>query len=183
MRWDALFGDLESQLEQHEAAELAAEVADRTRREVGALRLCDRLAPSRGARLALTLVGSGPVSGTLTDVGVDWLLLEEAGRVEVLVHADAVLSVTGLSSETEVQVGEVWRRLDLRWALRGLARGRAQVHVVLRDGSPWSGTIDRLGVDHLELAEHPAGEQRRKGTVRQVVLLPLASIAAVRNLP
>lgn len=183
MRWDELFSDLESQLEQHEAAELSAEVSDRTRREVGALRLCDRLGPSRGAQLTIALTGTAPVSGALTDVGADWLLLEEAGRKELLISSDAVLSVAGLSSATEVQTGEVWRRLDMRWALRGLARSRTAVEVLLRDGSSWYGTLDRVGADHVELAEHPAGEQRRRGAVRQVVLLPVAAITAVRNRP
>lgn len=183
MRWEELFADLESQLAQHEAADLAAEVTDRTRREAGALRLCDRLAPARGSQLRLTVAGAGSAVGLLTDAGADWLLLEEPARGELLVAADAVLSVSGLSTASEVQSGEVWRRLDLRWALRGLARSRSGVQVVLRDGSPWAGTLDRVGADHVELAEHAAGEQRRRAAVRQVVLLPVPGIAAVRRQP
>jgi hypothetical protein len=183
MRWEELFSDLEAQLEQQEAADLAAEVSDRTRREAGALRLCDRLAPARGTQVRLTVSGAGTVSGGLAETGADWLLLEEQGRAELLVAADAVLSVAGLSTGSEVQAGEVWRRLDLRWALRGLARSRSNVHIVLRDGSPWSGTLDRVGADHVELAEHAAGEQRRPGAVRQAVLLPITGLAAVRSQP
>ena len=183
MRWDELFADLESQLEQHEAADLAAEVTDRTRREAGSLRLCDRLGPSRGGQLSVTAVGGLRATGALTDAGPDWLLLEESGRHELLVSADAVLSVAGLGGATEVQSGELWRRLDLRWALRGLVRSRSSVQVLLRDGSLWVGTLDRVGADHVELAEHPTGEARRRDAVRQVVLLPLPGIAAVRNQP
>src|SRR4051794_28071769 len=102
MRWEELFSDLESQLEQQEAAELSAEITDRTRREAGALRLCDRLAAARGADLAVTLVGAGAVSGTLREVGADWLLLEEIGRRELLVHTDAVISLAGLTSGSEL---------------------------------------------------------------------------------
>lgn len=181
MRWDELFSDLEAQVEQQDAAGLAGEVSDRTRREVGALRLADRLAPARGAPLGLTLLGGSVVTGALLDAGPDWLLLAEQGRRELLVASDAVLSLSGAPRGSEVPAGEVWRRLDLRWALRGLARSRTGVQVILRDGSPRFGTLDRVGADHVELAEHLAGEPRRPGAVQQVLLLPLSALAAVRH--
>lgn len=182
MRWDDLFADLEGQLAQAEAAELAGEVADRTRREEALLRITDRLTPVVGAELTLECWGAGPVSGTLSDVGPDWLLLAERGRREVLVAQQAVLSVVGATSHSEPTVSQVWRALDLLWALRGLARSRTAVQVVLRDGTSRTGTLDRVGADYAELADHPAGEQRRGAVVRQVVLLPTTAISVVRPL-
>src|SRR5687767_10023558 len=124
MRWRALFDDLEAQLAETEAAELRAEVADRTRREVGLLRVLDRLRPSVDHRLSVVVAGAGTASGQLLDAGADWLLIEEAGPREVLIPLAAVLGVTGLGARSEPPgtEGEVIRRLDLRWALRGLAR-------------------------------------------------------------
>jgi hypothetical protein len=55
------------------------------------------------------------------------------------------------------------------------------VQVVLRDGSVLAGTFDRVAADHVDLAEHPAGEARRAGAVRQVRLLPLAALGAIRS--
>ena len=183
MRWAALFDDLEAQADQLAAAELQAEVADRTRRETGLLRLVDRLRAAEGHPVAVAVAGAGTVHGRLLDAGTDWVLLEEAGAREVLVPLGAVLGVSGVGGTTAVpgSEGEVGRRLDLRWALRGLARDRAGVAVVLRDGSTLSGTLDRVGADHVDLAEHPAGEARRAAAVRQVRLVPLPAIALLRS--
>jgi|SRR4051794_9853171 len=183
MRWEELFGDLEAQLDAAEAADLQAEVADRTRRETALVRLVDRLRQTVGHPLAVTLWGVGTVHARLLDVGVDWALLEEDGQREALVPLGAVLGVAGLSARTAPpgSEGEVARRLDLRWALRGLARDRAGVALVLRDGSTVSGTLDRVGADHVDVAEHPPGEPRRAGAVRQVRVVPVTALALVRR--
>jgi hypothetical protein len=183
VRWQALFDDLEAQLAAAEAAELAGEVAERSRFEAGRVRLVDRVTASAGAPLTVRLPGTGPLRGTLLDAGVDWLLLDAGAGVEVLVPLAAVLGVTGAGARTSAPVGggEVARRLDLRWALRGLARSRAAVSVVLRDGSTVSGTLDRVGADHVDLAEHAVGEARRAAAVRGVLLLPLAALVQVRS--
>ena len=53
----------------------ASEAASRTRSEIGAVRLTDRLRGAVGSRVALQCSGAGQVSGELVDVGPDWLLL------------------------------------------------------------------------------------------------------------
>lgn len=183
MRWDDLFDDLEAQLAAADAAELAGEVAERSRHAVGELRVVDRVVGSVGHPVAVTVLGAGVVRGVLRDAGVDWLLLEEQGQREVLVPLAAVLGVTGVGAASQVpgSEGEVGRRLDLRRALRGLARSRTGVALTLLDGSTGSGTLDRVGADHVELAEHPPGEARRAGAVRQVRLVPLGALTLVRS--
>jgi hypothetical protein len=183
VRWDELFADLEAQLAAAEAAELATEVSDRTRREVGQLRLVDRLRPALGATVGVTARGIGTVRGRLLDAGTDWVLLQEEGARELLLPAAALLSLTGIGGASEVpgSEGEVTKRLDLRWALRGLARSRCGVQVVLTDGVVLAGTLDRVGADHVDLAEHAPGEARRAGAVRQVRLVPVHALGAVRS--
>jgi hypothetical protein len=183
MRWQALFDDLEAQADALAASELRAEVSDRTRQETGLLRLPDRLRETRGHPVAVSVWGAGVVHGRLVDSGTDWLLLEETGVRDVLVALAAVLGVTGVGARagTPGAEGEVGRRLDLRWALRGLARDRAGVSVVLRDGGVLAGTLDRVGADHCDVAEHAAGEPRRTGAVRQVRVVPLSALALLRS--
>lgn len=182
MRWRELFDDLEGQYDAARAAELAGEVAERTRREVARLLLVDRLRAAEGAPLVVTVPGAGVLRGRLLDAGVDWLLLAEGGGREALVPLRSVLGVTGAGSRSAApDDGPVAKRLDLRWALRGLARSRAGVALALVDGSVVAGTLDRVAADHLDLAEHGAGEARRVGAVRQVRLVPLTALALVRS--
>src|SRR4051794_16968247 len=185
MRWQQLFADLGAQFAEAEAAADRAESASRTRAEVGTVRLAERLGGAVGHPVALRCRGAGPVAGTLTEVGVDWLLVdEEAGR-EALVATAAVLSVAGLGRQTAVAEapGMVRGRFDLRRAARALARDRSTVHVVLDDGSALSGTIDRVGADFLELAAHAPDEPRRPGAVRGVYAAALDAVAVIRTAP
>lgn len=180
MRWKALFEDMEAQAEAAARADLEAEVRDRTRREGALVSAADRLRPAVGLPLVVTLLGAGAVGARLVDVGPQWLLLDQPGH-ELVVPYAAVLSVTGLTRRAEPAAGEVARRLDLGWALRGLARDRAPLTVVLVDGTTLAGTLDRVGADHVELAEHAPGELRRAPAVRGVRLVPLNALALLRS--
>lgn len=182
MRWQGLFDDLEAQFDAAQAAELVGEVAERTRRESALLRLADRLRAAEGASVTLTLAGAGVLRGRLLDAGSDWVLVEEGPAREVLVPLAALLGVTGPGARSAApDDSPVAKRLDLRWALRGLARSRTGVALGLVDGSLVTGTLDRVAADHLDLAEHGLGEQRRAGAVRQVRLVPLPAVAFVRS--
>lgn len=182
MRWEALFADLEAELLAAEGEELATEVADRSRREAARLRLSDRLRPAISSSLIVATCGGTTPTGRLEAVGPDWLLLTEGGGREVLVASAAVLSITELGARTAEpgSGGSVAARLDLRFALRGLARSRVGVSVTLADGTVVAGTLDRVGADFVEVAEHSAGEPRRAGFVRAVRTIPLTALMTVR---
>ncbi|KLL12032.1 hypothetical protein [Protofrankia coriariae] len=188
MRWEALFADLEMQWEAAEAAELDAELIDRSRREAAYLRLIDRLRPAIGSslRLGVQVVGresDSVLTGQLTALGVDWMLLREPAAHEVLVPLHRVLWVHGLAalSAHPGHEGPLAVRLDLRYVLRGVARDRSSCAVVLADGTPVRGTVDRVGADFVEVAEHLDDEFRRARSVRAVRTIPLAAIGFVRR--
>jgi hypothetical protein len=122
----------------------------------------------------------------------------------VLIAARAVALVEGLTAATALPLSAVALRLDLRHAVRGLARDRSPVVVLVAGGSVGgtvsgstgaaepvaalsgteiSGTIDRVGADFAEIAVHAAWEPRRAATVRSVVLVPLAAVLMIRALP
>ncbi len=183
MRWQQLFADLQAQFEEEESAGERAESGSRARAEIGGLALVDRLRGSLGAQVSVTVRGAGHLGGVLADVGADWLLLaDELGR-DVLVATPAVRAVTGLGRRTGAAEapGHVRSRLDLRRALRGLARDRASVQVVLDDGSVLVGTVDRVGADYVELAEHPADAPRRAEAVHGVRAVVISAVAVVRT--
>jgi hypothetical protein len=182
VRWQQLFADLEARFEAEQEAAERAETSSRARHELGSLRFVDRLGGAVGSPVVLLCRGAGQVSGTLTEVGSDWLLLDDAGR-ELLVATSAVRAVDGLGRRTAAaeDAGLVASRLDLRRALRGLARDRATVHLVLDEGTSLHGTIDRVGADYVELAEHPADLHRRAGAVRGVRTVLIDAVAVART--
>ncbi len=179
MRWDELFGDLEGQLAAVEAADLSAEVADRTRRESALLTLADRARGALGSRVTVQASGAGQVDGVLVDVGSDWLLLADDTGRDVLLPLTAVLGIAGLAVWSGPPTGQVVARLGLGSALRALARDRARLTLHLVDGSALTGTIDRVGADFLEVSDR-AGEVpgARSHAVRTVATAALAVIRA-----
>jgi hypothetical protein len=182
MRWERLFDDVEAQLEAAEQAELAGEVADRTRREIARLRLVDRLRASVGAELQVRVAGAGALSGRLRRAGEGWLLLSLESGPPAFVVSAAVLTVDGLpaAARDPGSEGPVLSRLDLAHALRAVARDRSAVTVVLRDGTRLDGTLDRVGADFADLALHPVGEARRPSAVRSVRAVTFEALAVIR---
>jgi hypothetical protein len=181
MRWFRLIADLESQLDALVGAEVVGEVAERTRMETSASHLADRLRAAGDHPIEVVCQGAGVVRGRLVDAGPDWLLLAEGPGREALVSCSAVLGVVGLARTVAPADTEVSRRSGIRRVLRGIARDRATVRMVLLEGSELSGTIDRVGADFLDLARHAVGEPRRVGAVRGEVAVPLRAVAVVRR--
>lgn len=188
MRWEQLFADLGAHFADLADAEEMAELADRQRHAAGALTTVQRFAGAIGAEVRIRTRAGRFHRGLLREVGPDWVLLGAQATGEVLVALGAVTAVFGLTSATGPGLSAVAARFDLRLALRGIARDRAPVVIGVSGGpdaagTELSGTLDRIGADFVELAEHAVWEPRRASAVRSVVLIPLAAIDSVRTMP
>ncbi len=179
MRWDALFDDLESQLEAATSARQESEIRDRTRAEHARITLVQRLSGQRGALIGVATSGGRHLSGTLTNVGSQWLALSVEGR-SVIVPISSLETVRGLRRSVGQPLGVVQARLGLGSALRGLSRDRVQVTLwVGAPSSRRSGVIDRVGADFLDLGLVVPGVERQASNVRELITVPFTSIDTV----
>ncbi|QQS00134.1 MAG: hypothetical protein IPK37_14595 [Austwickia sp.] len=173
MRWEGLFDELAAQWEAEAREEARGEVADRTRRERATVRLADRIGAHLGRPdvLELLVLGGGRLTGSVLDLGADFLVLGDGGARRI-VRLGALVAVTGLGRR--VAAGSdvtAARRYGLGYALRGVARNRAPVLVDDVLGRQVPGTIEVVGADHLELLEHPLDvpPRREAGSGRRVI--------------
>jgi len=182
MRWDRLFDDLQAQLDADGQRELELEVSDRIRRERAQVGLHERLIAHRGLGIELRLAAGVQVYGTVADAGSDWLLVHDRGDRGTLVPFGAIVAVNGLG--TRAAVGPAMataKRFALGYALRGLSRNRSVVSLTDIGGSVTTGTVDAVGVDALDLSEHPADVARREENIVARRVIPFTAIVAVRH--
>lgn len=179
MRWQDLFADLEREWEALAVAGRQAEIAERTRAELARVTLLDRMRGSEGLAVRATTRGGRDVEGVLVRVGADFALMD-APRTEVLVPIDALASMTGLGDRVTAAYGPVTSTLGLRSALRGIAADRSVV-TVSGAGGEHTGTVQRVGADFLEIAEHPADEVPRRDSVHRARVVPFAAVDLLRR--
>ncbi|CAN5269947.1 hypothetical protein BH11ACT3_BH11ACT3_22240 [soil metagenome] len=196
MRWDNLFDDLESQLEQELGAEEVDLLAEEERLRLSRLSLRERIGVMThgpaATPLRIELRDRTRIVVSVSTVGRDWF----AGDVEsparrsvscvVPVAAVAALfpSADQLARTLDASVPtpsptSLSTRLGLTFVLRDLCRRRAGVDL----STAWGrlhGTIDRVGRDHLDLAEHERGASRRPEHLTGLRVLPLAELLIVR---
>jgi hypothetical protein len=176
-----LFADLEAQADRLELADRAAEVSERVRIEVGALSLGDRLRPALGGQVRLRCRGEFRIAGVLRQVSSQWVLVDGGRGDETLVSTTNLVSVTGLTRLAATPAHQaVESRLGIRQVLRGIAADRSTCQIRLADASTVVGTLDRVGGDFVEVALH-AGDVRRRSEVREVQLLNLPWLVALRR--
>lgn len=174
MRWEALFTDMELQLDAAEARGRADEVAELTRAERAGVGLAARLRAQRGP-LELGLRSGGTARGDVVDAGETWVLLAE-GRREHLVPLSAVAWVDGLTVGVAPEPGQVLRRLGIGHVLRAVARDRSVV--LARVGAAdLLGRVDAVAADHLDLTLAAPDTLRPTGRRRAVPFAALERLS------
>ena len=181
MSWEhsvfALFDDLEQQAEGLALAERDAEVAGLTLAEYAQVTLAARLHASLGQTVRLRLHGGRVLTGRLSRLGEDWVLLVEAAGQEWVVATAALVAATGLSHRAQPeQTWSVVDRLTLRAVCRRIASGGSSSTLHLLDDSTMEGRLARVGKDFVELL---VGE----GAERTLQVVALRQVAALQERP
>jgi hypothetical protein len=197
VRWDNLFDDLEGQLEQELNAESGDLRAEEERLRLGRLSLRARLAGLANGRcsggvaiVTVVLLSGESISLRPTTFGRDWLAADLVGSSPA--HAQCVLPLHAIAAvvlepsqvdrslAAEPQAtARILERIGLPFVLRDLCRRRKSLQVHTANGV-LTGTIDRVGRDHVDLAVHAPGTLRRSSDVRQYRIVPLSQIQLVR---
>jgi len=193
VRWDRFFDDLEDQLASEWEAERAALDTEAERLRLSRVALRDRLGAlvdrDRTATVPSFELSDGTVlSAEVTGIGADWIALDlAAGRPgAVVVPFDSIVAV-GMphpdllrSARPTPPRSALVDRLTLGFLLRDLVRRRTSVALHLRSGRALTGTIDRAGADHLDLALHEPGSPRRAEAVTGHRIVPFTAISWLR---
>ncbi len=182
MRWERLFDDLSAQADAVSGLELDEEVAERTRFELGQLSLADRLRGALGVPITVeTSAVDGRLRGQVLRVAADAAVVED-DRGQALVPLAAIRFVRDPGpAARSAGPSRVSGQVGLRSLLRSVAADRRPVVVSLTDpGGALTGTIDAVGKDLIELAEHPLDLARRASAVQHITVVPLTAIALVR---
>lgn len=182
MRWEALFADLEAQLNGEAARGREVEIQEMVRIERSRIAVAERMAGHVGTEVTVTALGGLRLRGRLLRVGTGWVAVADGPR-EYLLPAAGLRTIEGLGVRVLRAAETVPRvRPGLGAVLRALVRDRAKVTLYCVDGAEaGTGTLDHAGADHLQLAAHPLEDHRRGREVRSLVVVPLAALAAVRR--
>ena len=198
MRWDNLFDDLEGQLEQGLSAEDVDLRAEEERLRLGHLTMRSRILAIHDSfekradySLRLQLRSGEHVSVRPATIGKDWFsgdIRDETRRDrQCIVPLDAIAALTLTKDQVERSLTDVASetgqslagRLSLPFVLRDLCRRRVGVDVQTIT-TPATGTIDRVGRDHFDLAVHEPGTARRENDVSTYRVVPFGELVILR---
>lgn len=193
MRWDRFFDDLEDQLASEWEAERAALDTEAERLRISRITLKERLSALADRDRSTGTVGfefadGSTVRAEVTRVGADWVGLDPVEGPSAAVLAPlAAITCIGMPHPEVLRTARpaparpaLADRMTFGFVLRDLVRRRVAVTVHLTHGRSLTGTIDRAGADHLDIALHEAGSPRRASEVSGHRLVAFDAIARVR---
>jgi hypothetical protein len=175
-----VFDELEAEFEAGLRREAEQESMAAVRAEVGATVLWEQLARRIGTE-ATVFAGAGSFRGSVLASYPEFLVLRAADGSEHLIRYGPAASVALPTEPPTLRPApaSAARRYQFALALRELARRREPVRVQLLDGATCDGTIESVGSDYLEVAEHDLGEPRRRAAVRARRFVGFAAVVAV----
>jgi hypothetical protein len=181
LRW--VFEELDAEFEAGLRHEAEQEAAAAIRAEVGATPMWAQLARRVGTE-GVARAGTLLLRGILVASYPDFFVLQAPGGEQHLVRAEAAtLALPPGTATPQPLPAATGHRYRFALALRELARRREPVRIELANGDSAEGTIEAVGSDYLELAEHEVGEARREAAVRARRFAAFAAVAFVTLLP
>jgi hypothetical protein len=196
VRWDLFFEDLEDQLASEWEAERAALDTEAERLRLSRMELRSRLtalvataSPDGAAPPSLELSDGSTLSARIEALGADWLAVVPADGARRGMSIVPLASIRGVglaygdllrSARPAERRPGLSERMTFGFVMRDVARRRVPVAVGTASGRVLTGTIDRAGADHLDLALHEPGAARRAGDVLGYRLVPFGSVGWVR---
>ncbi|TQK19043.1 hypothetical protein FBY40_1534 [Microbacterium sp. SLBN-154] len=193
MRWDRFFDDLEDQLASEWEAERAALDTEAERLRLSRLEMRQRLtalqASASEVAASWELSDGSTLSADLVGVGADWVALSETGRRAGIILVPLVAIVGIRMSQPDllrtaraepVASSSLAGRMTFGFVIRDLVRRRAAVALQLSSGRGMTGTIDRAGADHFDIALHDPGSPRRSTEVTGYRIVPFSALAWLR---
>ena len=175
-----VFDDLEAEFEAGLRREAEQEATAAVRAELGSTVLWEQLARRLDSEV-VAVAGARVFRGGVVASHPEFLVLRAPDGAEHLIRYGPAVSFA-LPPEPPVlrpTPGPAVRRYQFALALRELARRREPVRVVLVGGTSVDGTIEAVGSDYLEVAEHDPGEARRRAAVRARRFMGFGAVAAV----
>lgn len=175
-----VFDELEAEFEAGLRREAEQESMAAVRAEVGTTVLWEQLARRIGSE-TVVLAGARAFRGTVVASYPEFLVLRATDGAEHLIRYGAAISIALPAEPPPLRPTPAASRGRYQFglALRELARRREPVRVLLADGTSCDGTIEAVGSDYLEIAEHDLGEARRRGAVRARRFIGLTAVVAV----
>jgi hypothetical protein len=175
-----MFDELEAEFEAGLCREAEQESLAAVRAEVGVNVLWEQLARRVGTEAAV-FAGARAFRGSVVASYPEFLVLRAADGTEHPIRYGPAGSVALPAEPPTLRPAPVAaaRRYQLALALRELARRREPVRVELVDGTSCDGTIESVGSDYLEMAEHDLGEARRQAAVRTRRFVGSPAVVAV----
>src|SRR5215211_3668380 len=175
-----MFDELEAEFEAGLRREAEQESLAAVRAEVGVTVLWEQLARRVGTEAAvfagapcLPRQRGRQLSGVPCPAG------DRRHRASDPVWARGLGRPAGRTADAPAGAGGGRAPVPLALALRELARRREPVRVELVDGTSCDGTIESVGSDYLEVAEHDLGEARRQAAVRTRRFVGSPAVVAV----